>query len=103
VDAIVRRLDLDALMGRIDVDALLARIDVNGLVDRLDFDSLVEQTDLGAVIAQSTGGIASGAVDLVRRQGVGLDGLVASWTAHVQRRRAVAASGPPLLTNGQGA
>jgi hypothetical protein len=103
VDGIIRRVDIDALVARVDLNALLARIDVDEIVERVDLDALVERTDLGAVIAQSTGGVASGAVDLVRRQGVGLDGWVAGWAARVRRRDANAApAGPPLLAGDGG-
>jgi len=61
-------------------------------------DALVERTDLGRIVAQSTGGVASGAVDLVRRQGVGLDSFVARWAGRLRPRAlADAPKGPPLL------
>jgi hypothetical protein len=111
IDAIVQRIDIDAILQRVDIDGIVGRIDLDALIDRVDLDhviggvdvaALVEQTDLGAVIAQSTGGIASGAVDLVRRQGVGLDGVVEGWVAHIRRRRNGAApTGPPQLARGQ--
>jgi len=102
VQAIIDRVDIDALMQRVDIAALLERVDLNTVVSRVDLDALVERTDLGAVIAQSTGGMASSAVDLVRRQGVGLDVLVASFAARIrQRSLRDSPPGPPLLAGSQ--
>jgi hypothetical protein len=103
LNQILEKVDLDALLQRIDLAAMLDRVDLNGVVTKIDLDALVARTDLGAVIAQSTGGMASGAVDLVRRQGVGLDELVASFATRI-RQRALRDSppGPPLLAGQQG-
>jgi hypothetical protein len=102
VQAVIDRVDLDAVMQRVDIAMLLDRVDLNGVISKLDLDALVERTDLGAVIAQSTGGMASNAVDLVRRQGVGLDELVASFAARIrQRSLRDSPPGPPLLADSQ--
>ncbi|MFM8237556.1 MAG: hypothetical protein ACKOBG_07360 [Actinomycetota bacterium] len=99
VGRIIDRVDVQTILDRVDIEALLDRIDIEAVVDRIDVDTLVERTDLGRIIAQSTGGVASGAVDLVRRQGVGLDSFVARCAARI-RPRALgdAPVGPPLLT-----
>lgn len=99
VGSVIDRVDVQTILDRVDIEALLDRIDIEAVVDRIDVDTLVERTDLGRIIAQSTGGVASGAVDLVRRQGVGLDSFVARCAARI-RPRALgdAPVGPPLLT-----
>lgn len=91
--------DIDvALMKRVDIDALLTRVDINSMVGRIDVDSLVQNTELGGIIAKSTSGVASEALDVVRAQGVGLDGFVDRWMARLLRRdRSGLPKGPPLL------
>jgi hypothetical protein len=98
VQAVIDRIDINSVMQRVDIATLLDSVDLNSVVSKIDLDALVERTDLGAVIAQSTGGMASNAVDLVRRQGVGLDELIASFAARI-RHRSLRDSppGPPLL------
>ena len=107
IDAILNRIDLNALMERIDIDALLDRIDVgaiidkvdiNGIVEKLDIDSLVQNTEIGGIIAKSTSGMASSALDMVRSQGVGLDGFVERWVNRLTRRDpSTLPEGPTLL------
>jgi len=97
VQRIIERVDIGTILERVDIQSIIDRVDVNEIVARMDLDALVSDTDLGAIIAQSTGGMASTAVDLVRRQGVGLDGFVARWARRVNPRLRDAPSGPPLL------
>jgi hypothetical protein len=98
IDALMGRVDIDALMARVDIAALLDRVDVNEIIEQVDVESLVERTELGAIIAKSTGGVASEALDLVRRQGVGLDGFLFRWAQRIRRRGLKnAPTGPPLL------
>ena len=63
-----------------------ASVDINALVQRLDMDALVSNTELGSIIAQSTSGVASEALDVVRSQGVGMDNFIARLTNRVLRR-----------------
>ena len=98
LNTLLQNVDLDSLLQSVDLDELLARIDMNTLVARLDIDSLVRNTELGSLIAQSTSGVASEALDLVRSQGVGLDNFLVRWTNRVMRRDpAELPAGPPLL------
>lgn len=100
VDRIVGAIDLDRLLASIDLDALLARIDLNSLVERIDVDQLVQNTELGSIIARSTTGVASEALDAVRRQGVSLDNIVARVANRLLRRDLTALpAGPPLLVD----
>jgi uncharacterized RDD family membrane protein YckC len=100
VDALLERVDVDTLLARVDVDALLARVDVNGFLERVDVDAVLARVDINTVmgrldlermlegldlqdlarraglpelIADSTGQVAGSALDLARRQLVGLD------------------------------
>jgi hypothetical protein len=96
--ALLDRLDLNALLGKIDLDQLLGQVDINALVQRLDMDALVANTELGSIIAQSTSGVASEALDVVRSQGVGMDNFIARLANRVLRRDpAELPPGPPLL------
>jgi hypothetical protein len=94
VNALLARADLDAVVQRVDVGAVLDRVDVNEVVGRIDIDALVEKTDLGAVIAQSSGGLASDALDAVRSQAVGLDLLIDRWVNRLLRRKHQEPSAP---------
>ena len=86
VDALIDRVDVEKIIDRVDVDQIVARVDVQAIIQRVDIDSLMEQTELGTIIAHSTSGIASGVLDVVRAQGVGLDDFVARWVNRVLRR-----------------
>jgi hypothetical protein len=86
----------------VDIDALVDRVDVQELVDRIDVDSLVANTELGSVIARSTSSVLSEGMDLVRSQGVGLDGFVNRWVNRILRRKGDIPLGPPLLVRPQG-
>ena len=102
IDAIVARVDIASLLDRVDIEAILDRIDLNELVSRIDVDRLIQETELGAIIASSTTGVASEALDAVRRQGVSLDNVVARVAARVVRRDPDALpAGPPLLVGSQ--
>ena len=104
VQALLDRIDLESVLRRVDLDALLSGVDLNDLIARIDLDALVEETDVGSMIARSTGSVASGAVDLMRRQGVGLDDAVARLALRLRPRRlSTAPDKPPGLAAGQGA
>lgn len=71
VDAALDQIDLTELVAeRVDIDALVATVDLEKIIDRLPIveiaDYVIEQTDLPAIIRQSTGGIASDAIDAAR-------------------------------------
>jgi len=89
VDGIVSKVDVQKLIDRVDVQAIIERVDIEQVIQRVDIDSLVEQTELGTIIARSTSGVASGVLDVVRAQGVGLDDFVARWVNRILRRSSV--------------
>ncbi len=104
VNEILDHIDLNAILDKVDLNAILDKVDLNALIGQVDLDALVEKTDVGAIIASSTGGIASDAVDLVRRQAVGVDEFVAALAARIRlSRSSKAPAGPPLLLGGEGA
>ncbi|MGH7735249.1 MAG: RDD family protein, partial [Gemmatimonadales bacterium] len=80
------KVDLDDLLARMDVDGIAGRVDVNAIAQRVDIDALALHTDIGAMIARSSGGVASGALDVIRSQAVGLDEWIARWVARLLRR-----------------
>jgi hypothetical protein len=102
VSALADRLDVNEFLRRVDVDALVGRVDVNAVAGRIDMDALVAQTDLGAVIAQSSGGIATEALDAARSSAVGLDGFVDRWVGRVVWRRHPRPVAPRALLDAAG-
>ena len=106
-DALLDRVDPDALLARVDVNALLARVDLNTLLAGVDLDALLRNVDLEAVVrrsgipdivAESTYSMAGSALDVARRQLVGLD-VVADRIVDRLMRRAEEQrlEGPPRL------
>lgn len=73
VTELLDRVDVDALFARADVDALLSRVDIDALLERVDIDAVMKRVEVGNVLSRGTGEVAGSALDLARRQGVGLD------------------------------
>jgi hypothetical protein len=86
VNTLLSRVDVNALLSRVDVDALLSQVDVNALAQRVDIDAIVEHTDVGAVMAMSSGHLTGRAVDILRGQGVALDGRIDRLVRRLLRR-----------------
>lgn len=76
VDDLLDRVDVNRLLDRVDVDRLLDRVDVDRLLDRVDVDRLVDRAGIESIIARSTGQVAGGILDVVRRQVVAVDLIV---------------------------
>jgi hypothetical protein len=91
LDRIVERLDLDRIAGRIDIDAIAARIDVDAVVARVDLAGLTEQVmdevDLGELIRESSGTMATEAVDALRVQGMRADHLLSRVVDRILQRK----------------
>lgn len=97
-DAILDRININALLQGIDVNELLEQIDLNALIGEIDLNSLIEHVEIEALIARSTSNAMGGALDLVRRQGVGLDDFVARLVDRLTRRKpGTRPLGPVLL------
>ncbi len=97
LNALLEQVDIEALLGRVDLNALLEQVDLNAVIQRVDVEALVSQTDFGEIIAKSSSGIASGAVDAVRGQTVGLDGAIDRGVWRLVRRNAPRPEAPALL------
>jgi uncharacterized RDD family membrane protein YckC len=106
VQRIIDRIDPNVLMDRIDVQRLLSRVDLNEVLAGVDLDLLLARVDLEKVVQRSgvpdiimasTGRFADSAVDLGRRQVVGVDALVDRGVDRLMRRPADRASAPEHL------
>ncbi|MDH4117692.1 MAG: hypothetical protein OEZ14_00130 [Acidimicrobiia bacterium] len=73
VNDLLDRVDTDRLLDRVDVNRLLDRVDVDRVMDRVDVDTVVKRAGIADIVAESTGQFADSAIDLFRRQLVGLD------------------------------
>ncbi len=96
VQKLVDRIDPNVLMDRIDIQRLLSRVDLNEVLAGIDLDQLLAGVDLEAVVQRSgvpdiimasTGRFADSAVDLGRRQVVGVDALIDRGVDRRPRRR----------------
>lgn len=98
VDRLLQRADVDALLARADIDAVVDRIDVERIVDRVDVEELVRRAGVPELIADSTGQVAGSALDLLRRQLVGIDvGLNRIVQRLLRRDLDTVPAGPPML------
>lgn len=92
VDAVLDQIDLTELVEqRVDIDALVATVDLEPVIDRLPIveiaEYVIEQTDLPAIIRQSTGGVASDAIDAVRLRSYATDVATARIVDRLLPRR----------------
>lgn len=111
LNALLSRVDLDAVLARVDIDALLARVDLNTLLADVDLDALLRNVDLEAlvrrsgipdIVAESTYSMAGSALDVARRQLVGLDVVVDRIVDRLMRRSEdERREGPPNLVAAQ--
>ena len=81
VKAVMDRIDVTKLvMDHVDIDAIVAQADLDPIIDRLPLINLAEyivsEIDLPKIIRESSGGIATDAVNAVRMQSVGIDDLI---------------------------
>ena len=98
IDGLLDRIDINRVLDRVDVDRLLARIDVETVLRNVDIESLVRRSGVPDLVAESTQRLAGGALDLARRQVVGLDTILVEGIATVLRRPiADAPTAPPAL------
>lgn len=78
VNALLDQVDIDRLLARVDIDTLLDRVDVDRLMARVDVRALAERAEIPDLVRESTGELAGSALDVFRRQIVGLDAIVGS-------------------------
>lgn len=100
------RVDVDRLLDQVDVDRLLARVDVEAFLEGVDLEAIVRRSGVPDIVAESTGRVAGSALDVARRQLVGLDVLVDKvvdrgvdqiFTRVLRRPPMPRRNGPPLL------
>jgi hypothetical protein len=98
VEALISRIDLNTLLENIDLNALLDQIDLDALMDKIDLEALMRKANIGDIVSESTGQVAGSALDLGRRQVVGLDVMIMRAINRVLRRDPEDLPlGPPLL------
>ncbi len=85
-NVLMDRIDVQRLLGRIDLNEVLAGIDVDLLLTRVDLEAIVQRSGVPDIIMASTGQFAESALDLGRRQVVGVDALVDRVVDRVLRR-----------------
>lgn len=100
VRATLDQMDLTELvLERVDVDRIVDRADLGRIIDRLPLTDLanyiIDEIDLPQIIRESTGGIATDAMNAVRIQSIGVDQVMTRITdAILLRRRARSTSAP---------
>ncbi|CAN5462807.1 hypothetical protein BH23ACT9_BH23ACT9_29220 [soil metagenome] len=72
-DRLLEQVDVNRLLDRVDVNRLLDRVDVDRLLDRVGIEDIVRRAGIAEIVRQSTNQVAGSALDVVRRQIVGLD------------------------------
>jgi uncharacterized RDD family membrane protein YckC len=102
VQRLVERIDLDQVAGRLDIDAVVERIDLERMLGTVDLEALVRRAGIPELVAESTGQVAGSALDLGRRQLVGLDvGVSRVLQRMLGRDPDALPAGPPLLVADQ--
>jgi uncharacterized RDD family membrane protein YckC len=98
IDALLERIDINRVLDRIDMDRLLSRVDMDTLLRNVDVEALVRRSGVPDIVAESTGRLAGGALDVARRQVVGLDTILIGVIGTLLRRPpdSVAAAPPAL-------
>jgi len=76
MNAVLDRIDINAILARVDIDALVKQVDLNALLATVDLETLVRRSGIPDIVAESTGQLAGSALDVARRQVVGLDFLI---------------------------
>jgi uncharacterized RDD family membrane protein YckC len=98
VQRLLDRIDLDRVASRLDIDAVAERIDLERMLGAVDLEQLVRRAGIPELVAESTGQVAGSALDLGRRQLVGLDVGVSRVLQRILRRDPDALpAGPPSL------
>lgn len=103
VQRTIEELDLtDVVLTRVDVDAIVAKADLDAIIDRLPLlelaNYIIDEIDLPSIIRDSTGGIASDAINAARMQSAEVDQLVNGIIDRIllrRRQRRIDAPGTP--------
>jgi len=81
VNIVVDRIDLTQIvLDRVDIDAIVARANMDEIIDRVPMvdiaNYIIDEIDLPKIIRESTGGIATDAVNAARLQSLSLDEFI---------------------------
>jgi uncharacterized RDD family membrane protein YckC len=100
VDRLLDRVDLDRVAARLDVDTLMGSVDLERMLAAVDLEALVRRAGIPDLVADSTGQVAGSALDLGRRQLVGLDvGISRVIQRLLGRDPDALPAGPPTLVS----
>jgi uncharacterized RDD family membrane protein YckC len=100
VDRVLHRVDLDQVAAGLDIDALMRRVDLERMLATVDLEALVRRAGIPELVADSTGQVAGSALDLGRRQLVGLDVGISRLIQRLLGRDPDALpAGPPTLVS----
>jgi uncharacterized RDD family membrane protein YckC len=86
INDLLERVDVDAVIDRVDVNKLMSRVDVEAIIDRVDVKSVTDRAGIPEIVQESTGALASSALDVFRRQIVAIDQIVSRTTYRMIRR-----------------
>ncbi len=81
-ELVLERVDIDRLVDKADLEAILNRLP---LIDLAQY--IIDEIDLPKIIRESTGGIATDAMNSVRIQAIDVDQLLARFTDAALRRK----------------
>jgi hypothetical protein len=92
VNAVIGRMNLtEIVLDRVDIDEIVAQADLEKIIDRLPLIDLanyiIDEIDLAQIIRQSTGGIATDAMNTTRMQAIDADDLVQKVVDTIMLRR----------------
>ena len=92
VNAVIGRMNLtEIVLDRVDIDEIVAQADLEKIIDRLPLIDLanyiIDEIDLPQIIRQSTGGIATDAMNTTRMQAIDADDLVQKVVDTIMLRR----------------
>jgi hypothetical protein len=90
--------DVDLLLDRVDINKLVSKVDIDAALEGVNLEAVVRRAGIPEIVAESTSQLTGSAIDLGRRQLVGLDVIVDTLVNRLMRRQAVDQPvGPPLL------
>lgn len=76
VTIVLDAVDVSEIVRRIDINEILAQIDIDAMLENVDVEELAKRVKVGNLMVDGTGEMATSALDLGRRQIVGLDTIV---------------------------
>ena len=95
IDELISQVDINELVAQVDIDQLLERVDINRIIERVDIQALIKRIDVAEVAEQVRVGsiavkggeeVATGTLDLLRRQLASADIIVSKIARRILRR-----------------